>query len=200
MLFLHETYLNRQFVYAFFNRFIETLRLLQSHGILLCRDNQTGFRHLFKRLVDACDVLTLEAMVITETQRLHTLDHRLQVVFHLLRRCNASNQQYMIVLQFFLCYLLVFEYALWCIIVNAGEVELLERVEVHGLGEYTEFHRLQVLWTFGDNHNVGTVLAAQRFSQSSGRQHLVIDNQSVIIYQQDVDAWLYIAMLEGIIQ
>ena len=33
------------------------------------------FWHLFKRLVDACDVFILEAMVITETQRLHTLGH-----------------------------------------------------------------------------------------------------------------------------
>ena len=38
----------------------------------------------------------------TETQRLHTLDHWLQVVFHLLRRCDTSNQQSMVVFQLLL--------------------------------------------------------------------------------------------------
>ena len=38
--------------------------------------------------------------------------------------------------------------------------ELLERVKVHSLGEYSKFHWLQVLWTFSDNHNVCTVLTA----------------------------------------
>src|SRR5574344_3032163 len=99
-------------------------------------------------------------MVITETQRLHTLDHWLQVVFHLFRRCDTSNQQSMVVFQLLLGYLLVFENTLWRIIVDAGEVELLERVKVHSLGEYTKFHWLQVLWTFSDNHNVCTVLTA----------------------------------------
>ena len=43
---------------------------------------------------------------------------------------------------------------------NTREVELLERVKVHSLGEYSKFHWLQVLWTFSDNHNVCTVLTA----------------------------------------
>ena len=57
-------------------------------------------------------------------------------------------------------YLLVFENSLWLIIVDAGEVELLERVKVHSLCEYSKFHWLQVLRTFSDNHNVCTVLTA----------------------------------------
>ena len=92
------------------------------------------------------------------------------------------------------------EDSLGCIIVDAREVEFLEWVEVHRLGEYTEFHRLQVLWTFRDDHDVGSVLSAQRLTQSSCREHLVVDDESVVIYQQDVDAWFYVAMLESIVE
>ena len=103
------------------------------------------------------------------------------------------------VLDFLWLQFLAVEYAFWSIVVNAGEVELLERVEVHGLGKHSELHRFQVLRTFGDDHNVGTVLSAQRFAEPSCRHHLVIDDEAVIIYQKDIDAWLDIAMLEGIV-
>ena len=103
------------------------------------------------------------------------------------------------VLDFLWLKFLAVEYAFWSIVVNAGEVELLERVEVHGLGKHSEFHWFQILWTFGDDHDVGTVLSAQWFAQSSCRHHLVIDDEAVIIYQKDIDAWLDIAMLEGIV-
>jgi chaperonin GroEL len=44
--------------------------------------------------------------------------------------------------------------------------------------------------------NIGVVEGMQ----SSCWQHLVIDDQTVVIYQQNVDTWLHIAMLKGIIQ
>ena len=92
------------------------------------------------------------------------------------------------------------ENTLQCIVVDAGEVEFLEWIEIHSLGEYTEFHWFQILWTFGDNHDVGTTLSAQWFAQSSCRQHLIVDDETMVIYQKDIDAWLDIAMLEGIIK
>ena len=155
-------------------------------------------------------------MVVTEGEGLYSLCHWLDVVFHLFGRCNTRQEQHMIVghsrqgwvfhfflfiaLDFLWLQFLAVEYALWGIIVNAGEVELLERVEVHRLGQHSELHRFQVLRTFGDDHDVGTVLSAQRFAEPSCRHHLVIDDETVIIYQQDVDAWLDIAVLEGIVQ
>ena len=76
----------------------------------------------------------------------------------------------------------------------------MERIEVHGFGQHTEFHRLQIFWTLGDDDDVCSVLTAQRFTQSSCRQHLVVDDQTVIIYQEDVDARFYIPVLESIIE
>ena len=137
-------------------------------------------------------------MMIAERERFHLLDHRLQVVLHLFWRCDAGEQQYVIVFRIF--QLFSCEDALQCIVVDAGEVELLEWIEVHCLGEYTEFHWFQILRTFGDNHDVGTALSAQWFTQPSGRQHLVVDDETMVIYQENIDAWLDIAMLEGIIK
>ena len=81
-----------------------------------------------------------------------------------------------------------------------GEEELLVGIEAHRLGDDTELHGSQVLRTFRDNHDVGAVLAHNRFSESSCRQQLVIDNQTVIVDEQDVDARFHIAVLEGIVE
>ena len=81
-----------------------------------------------------------------------------------------------------------------------GEEELLIRIEFHGLGDDAELHGLQVLRTFRDNHDVGSVLTLDRFPQPSCRQQGVVDDQSVIVDEQDIDAGLHIAVLEGIVK
>ena len=81
-----------------------------------------------------------------------------------------------------------------------GEEELLIRIEFHGLGDDAELHGLQVLRTFRDNHDVGSVLTLDRFPQPSCRQQGVVDDQSVIVNEQDIDAGLHIAVLEGIVK
>lgn len=109
---------------------------------LFCRDDDTGFRHGFEGAVDAVDILALKLMVVTEGEGLYSLCHWLDVVFHLFGRCNTRQEQHMIVghsrqgrvfhfflfiaLDFLWLQFLAVEYAFWGIIVNAGEVELLE--------------------------------------------------------------------------
>ena len=106
-----------------------------------------------------------EAVMVAERERLHLLDHRLQVVLHLFWRCDAGEQKHVIV--FWIFQFFSSENTLQCIVVDAGEVEFLEWIEIHSLGEYTKLHWFQILWTFGDNHDVGTALSAQWFAQSS---------------------------------
>ena len=81
-----------------------------------------------------------------------------------------------------------------------GEEELLVGIEVHGFGDDAELHRLQVLRTFRDDHDVGPVLALHGLPQSSCRQQRVVDHQSVVVDEQDIDARLHIAMLEGVVK
>ena len=92
------------------------------------------------------------------------------------------------------------EYRQQLSIVYRCEEQLLVRIEVHGLGDNTVLHGLEVLGALGDNDNISTILAVQWLTQSAGRQQLVIDNQAVIVYQQDVDARFDIAVLEGIVK
>jgi len=81
-----------------------------------------------------------------------------------------------------------------------GEEELLVGIEAHRLGDDAKLHGFQVLRTFRDDHDVGAVLAHHRFSETSSRQQLVIDNQAVVVDEQDVDARFHIAVLEGIVE
>ena len=81
-----------------------------------------------------------------------------------------------------------------------GEEELLVGIEAHGLGDDAELHRFQILRTFRDDHDVGAVLALYRFPESSCRQQLVVDDQTVVVDEQDVDARFHIAVLEGIVE
>ena len=80
------------------------------------------------------------------------------------------------------------------------EEELLVRVKLHGLGDDAELHGLQVLRTFRDDDDVSSVLTLHGFSQSSCRHERVIDHQTVIVDEQNIDAWLHIAVLEGVVE
>ena len=66
----------------------------------------------------------------------------------------------MVVFQFFQRHVLVYKNTFWRIINDTGKIELLEGVEVHSLGENSELHGFQILWTFCDNHDVGSILSA----------------------------------------
>ena len=52
----------------------------------------------------------------------------------------------------------------------------------------------------GDDDDVGTVLAVQRLAQASCRQQFVVDDEPVVVDEQDIDAGLDIAVLEGIVE
>jgi len=77
---------------------------------------------------------------------------------------------------------------------------MLIRIEVHSPGDDAVFHGLQGRRAFGDDDDVCAVLARHRLTETPGRQQLVIDNQPVIVYEQDVDAGFDITVLEGIVE
>ena len=81
-----------------------------------------------------------------------------------------------------------------------GEEELLVGIETHGLGDDTELHWFQILRTLCDNYDVGPILAIHRFPKASCWQQLVVDDQTVIVDEQDIDAWFHISVLEGIVE
>ena len=72
--------------------------------------------------------------------------------------------------------------------------------EVHGLGDDTKLHGFQILWTFRHYHYVGAVLAIERLAETAGGQEFVVDDKTMIVYKQDVDARFDIAVLKGIVE
>ena len=124
-----------------------------------------------------------------------------EVFYHLLRRCNARKQQYVTILAYTVERLLpAAEHGSDIPVFKTREEQSLEGIEVHRLGDDPELHRFEVVRAFGDNNYVGPVLAAERFAQSSCRQEFVVDDQSMIVNEQDVDSRFDIAVLEGIIE
>ena len=85
-------------------------------------------------------------------------------------------------------------------IIDGREIETLVRIEVDGLRQHTDFHRLEVLGTFRDDDNVCPVLSFQGFPQPTRRNQFVIDDEPMIVDEQDVDARFHIAMLEGVVE
>ena len=126
---------------------------------------------------------------------------RLQVVNHLFGRCNPREQQHMFVaadvIEFpFTAAVCRHEFA----VLQRGEVEFLVGIQVHGFGDDPELHGAQVLGAFGHDDDVGPGLAVAGFSQPACRQQLVVDDETMVIHEQDVDARLDIAVLEGIVE
>ena len=157
-------------------------------------------------------------MMVGKGEWSQLLDNRIQVVRHLLRRGNACQKQHMVAFELrqsrsrrnigslivisslsIIKHLGLFEDRLQLTIVNGSEEQLLIGIEAHCLSDDTILHGFEVLGAFGDNHDIRAILSTQWFAQSASRQQCIIDNQSVIIYQQDVDARFDLAMLEGII-
>ena len=124
----------------------------------------------------------------------------LDVVLHLPGRGNARQQEH--VAAFCRCRRgsLLREERLQRLVVERCEVELLIGVEVHLLRQHTVFHRLEILRTLRDDDDVGPVLGLQRLAEPSGRQQFIEDDQTMVVDEQDVDAGLHVAVLEGIIE
>ena len=72
--------------------------------------------------------------------------------------------------------------------------------KVHGLSDDTKLHGLQVLGTLRHYHYVGAVLSIEGLAQTSSRQELVVDNQTMIVNKQDIHTWFDITMLEGVVK
>lgn len=141
-------------------------------------------------------------MMIGEGQWRQRLHPRTEVVDHLLRTSYAREQEDIIVLQFiFVDMLCTFiEERVGTTIVERCEEQRLIGEEVHSLCQHTEVDRVQTLRTFRDDDDVGAVLALHRFTKPSGRQQLIVDNQSMIIDEQDVYSRFDISVLIGIIE
>ena len=177
----------------------QSLNMLQPRRVFFRRDDTFWRRHTGKGLVDTADVFLVERMMVAEGQRHQLCYQWRKVVNHLFRRGNTRQQQYILSRQVrqrsgFA------EQGLWRSIVYCREKELLIGIEVHRLGNDAILHRLQVFRTFGHYDDVGTVFTVEGFTQPASRQQLVVDDKAVIVYQQDVDARLDVAMLEGIVQ
>ena len=140
-------------------------------------------------------------MMVAECHGVDVFGIGREVYYHLARRRDAGDEQYVFVGRY--CAqrpLLAAIYGMQRVVVECGEVEMLVRVEAHGLGDDAELHRFEVARTFGYDDNVRTVLSRERFAQASGGQQLVVDDKPVVVDEQDVDAGFYIAVLEGIVK
>ena len=71
--------------------------VMKTGGIFLRGDDTTGLGKFFKRLVDELDVLRLEMVMVGKGERREVLAVWLQVVNHLLWRCNARQQENLLV-------------------------------------------------------------------------------------------------------
>jgi len=174
----------------------------QSGGVFFCCHNTFGRGKARKGVVDESDVFLGKAMVVAEGQGCQMVCQGRQVMNHLFWRGNACQQQCVGAFQllYVLAGLCMWEDRLQASVVQRSEIQLLIGVEVHGLGDDTELHGLQVAGTLGDDDDVGAVLAAEWFAQASCRQQSVVDDQPMVVDQQDVDAGLHIAVLEGVVK
>ena len=86
------------------------------------------------------------------------------------------------------------------LVFNGGEVKLLIGVEVHLLRQHAELHRVEGRRTLSDDDDVGPVFALDRLAEPACGQQFVVDDQTVIVYQQDIQSGFDITMLIGIIE
>ena len=181
--------------------FGEPVETEQPGVVFLGGDDHLGLGHGGKALVELSDVALGELMMVGKAHGLDVAHVGFEVENHLLGRGDAGEQQHIGALRDFLEREVVaaeegFERA----VVQRGEEELLIRVEVKGLGEHSVFHGLEVTGALGDDNNIGARLAALGLAKPSGRQQLVVDDETVVVDEQDVDAGLYIAVLVGVVE
>lgn len=150
--------------------------------IFLCRDNDFRLGHGSEHLVDPLDVFPLEAMMVGVGEWCDVLGVWLEVDDDLLGRGNASEQQDILIGLNVADGSVFTEIERFQLIVFQGcEVQFLIGEKIHGTCEHSEFHGLEVSRAFRHDHDVCTVLPLLRFPKSSGRQQLVIDNQTVVV-------------------
>ena len=126
---------------------------------------------------------------------------RFEIDYHLLGRRYAGEQKHMSGRRDAVQgTLLATEHRAEVVIDQRGEEELLVRKEVHCLGDDTKLHGLEVARTLGDDHDIGAVLAFERFAEASCWQQLVVDDETVIIHEEDIYARLHVAVLEGVVE
>ena len=184
--------------------FVKSFEILKTCAVFICSDDHTRFGQRQENLVDTLRVLCLEEMMVGKSQGSNRPTLFFQVGLHLQGRGDACEQQYILATQRRarigerLC--LFGEDRNRCIVVDAGEVKLLIRIEVHSLGEHAKLHRLQVFRTLRDDHDVCPALAVETLTQPASRQEFVVDDQTVIVDEQDIDAWFDIAVLVGIVE
>jgi len=152
------------------------------------------------------DILPLESVVITVSQRVDTFCMRLDIVIDLLGRGDTCQQQHVVVGEILettrscLISRSCREDSLQLTIVECREVKLLIGIQIHLLGEHAEIHGFHVFRTFGHDDNVCAILTLQRFTQATCWYQLVEDDGSVVVNEQNVDTRLDIAVLEGVIE
>jgi len=193
----------------------------QTRGIFLGGDDELGRGEVAEGLVDATDVLLLEGVVIAECEHGDAFGRDgLEVVLHLFGRGNAC-EQHEILPDYWahgverLEYTHRVEYSQGLerlvagqigedgfrrVVLVGGEEQVLVGIEFHDLRQDAELHRLHILWTLGDNDDIGTILALYRLTQTTCGQQLVVDDETVIVDEQDVDARLDVTVLEGIVE
>ena len=178
---------------------------LQAGGVLLGSEYQSGLGHLSKGLVDGIDILTTEVVMIAKRERRDLRLILLQIVHQLFGRGNTREQQDVPALdglqtiQHSHVGLVLDDWA-WRIVLQGGEEQLLIGIQIHGLGDDTELHGLEVLGALGDYHDIGTVLGLDGLAQTACGQQAIVDDQTMVIDQQDIDARLDITVLESIVE
>ena len=214
-------------VSSFFHLVGQALGCQQPRGVLLRRHDLARLGQGRKGRVDAFGVPPAEGMVIAKPQALQRVAIGTQVVLHLLWRGDARQQQYVLACKILgieggqtgllvgirRCTLplprrrvvrgrplALYEDRHQLQVVNAREVQTLVREQVQCFSEDAKLHGLQVLGTLRDDHHVGPVLATERLAQAACGEQLVVDDESVIIDQQDIDARLHVAVLESVVE
>ena len=99
ILFLHETDLYRQDINILFDFLAQSIDIVYTGGVLLCGDDNLRRLHRSKSVVDELDVLLVKLMMVSKGKRRKVRGIRRKVVFQLLWRCNACQQQHMCVVQ-----------------------------------------------------------------------------------------------------
>ena len=98
---MHKAYLDRQGVEIVFHYLVESFAISESYRIFLRGDDEAWLWHRLKDFVDAVDVLALEVVMVAKGYGGEGLDHRRQVVLHLLGRGDTREQHHVLVLERF---------------------------------------------------------------------------------------------------
>ena len=88
----HELDSDGQYKEALLDLIAQPLRLQESGFVFLGGDDNLGRRQVLESIIDALNVLRAEIVMVAEGQWRDLLGERLQVIEHLLWRCNTRQQ------------------------------------------------------------------------------------------------------------